>query len=78
MNKNISLKKFLIILSLLLIIEIGLLYFFKANNKAKISAKEYQEHCGLAVCNESKTICFNYDVDSEGKTVVTWKGSCAK
>lgn len=73
MNKEINLKKFLIVLSILVLIEIILLWIFNKDNNDEAS-----EHCKLAVCNESKTICYNYDLDSDGKTIVTWKGSCAQ
>ncbi len=72
MNRKISLKKFLIVLSVLVLLEVIFMFCFKNKNN-----KEIDEHCKLAVCNESKTICYSYDIDDEGKTIVTWKGSCA-
>lgn len=76
MNKEISLKKFLIVLSSLLIIEIAIFSYIKFKS-ARSAASERDKHCALAVCNESKTMCYNYDIDNDGKTVITWRGSCA-
>lgn len=40
--------------------------------------RTYKVHCKNAVCNESKTICYNYDIDEFGNTYKSWSGSCAK
>lgn len=77
MNKEIDLKIFLIVLTILIIAEVIILYSFNAFKKNRIEA-ERKEHCALAVCNESKTMCYNYELDSDGKTTITWRGSCAK
>ncbi len=76
MNKEISLKSFLIILTILIVVEISVFSFINIAKKNKIKA-EQEEHCALAVCNESKTVCYNYELDSNGRTTVTWRGSCA-
>ena len=75
MNKEISLKTFLIILGSLVLLELIIMcliipYF---------NYQELKEHCGKkdAVCNPENTICFNYGLE-DGKTVVTWRGSCKK
>lgn len=78
MNREISLKKFLIILIILIVIEVFVICTINIKRNKNVEETEYNKHCELAVCNESKTICFNYDLDSNGNTIVTWKGSCAK
>lgn len=43
-----------------------------------VNKNNTKAHCKKAVCNEDNTICYNYKVDKNGKTVKTWQGSCAK
>jgi len=77
MNKEISLKTFLIVLTVLIVAEITIISCINISKNKKLQA-ERDEHCALAVCNESKTMCYNYGLDDNGKTTITWRGSCAE
>ncbi len=73
MNKEISLRSFLVVLALLIIFEVLILcVIIPAHNR-----KELESHCKVAVCNETNTICYNYSEKGDD-TIVTWRGSCAK
>ena len=74
MNKEISLKKFLLVLGLLVFVEL-LIYC------AVIPIKNHQElkmHCTekTVFCNEDNTICYNYKMENNAQ-VPTWKGDCS-
>ena len=60
----------LAIIIIALIILIIIIFTNKSNN--------LKAHCAKAVCNEDKTICYNYRVDNKGKTIKTWEGNCSK
>ncbi len=75
MNKEISLKTFLLILGSLVFIEL-LIYC------VVIPIRNYNElksHCTeeVATCNEDNTICYNYKLENNA-TIVTWRGNCTK
>ena len=73
MNKEISLKKFLLILGLLVFVEL-LIYC------VVIPIRNYQElksHCAIAACNEDNSICYNYKLENNA-SIVTWRGNCTK
>lgn len=72
MQKEISLKIFGIIMLVLVVIEMVLLIIFSPNHHENYS----NEYCREAVCNEDASICYAYDLDQEGNTVVVWRGSC--
>ena len=72
MQKEISLKLFGIVTVVLIIIEIFLLIIISSNQSENYSS----EYCKEAVCNEDASICYAYDLDQEGNTVVVWRGSC--
>lgn len=78
MEREIDFKKFLILMVVLGFVEAFIMCYIYPRVKANRIAKEMQEHCKLAVCNETSTICYNYDINSNGKTIVTWRGSCKK
>ncbi len=78
MNKEISLKTFLIILIGLSILECVIMFIVALNNKQKEAIKDNEEHCKFAVCNDDYTICYNYALDEEENTSITWRGSCAE
>ena len=67
MKKEISLKVFLIVMVFLVVLEIALLFAFRPKNS---------DYCQEAVCNEDESICYAYDLDDEGNTVIVWRGSC--
>ena len=71
MNREISLKSFLMVLTILIIIEVFILVYL-------IPHLNYKKHCSLAVCNDDDSICYNYEADSLGKTHITWSGTCKK
>lgn len=57
------------------VLEIILLFIFSP----KMQNNRYsEEYCKEAVCNEDASICYNYDVDQDGNTIVVWRGSCQK
>lgn len=66
-NKIKGYELFIIAGSLALLIALVLMV-----NKNNLDA-----HCKKAICNESGTICYNYELDKDGNTKKTWKGSCA-
>lgn len=72
MNKEISIKKFGIILSCLVALELSIFLIIFNHNYQILKS-----HCQVAVCNDDATICYNFDLDGDD-TIVTWKGSCTK
>lgn len=78
MEKEISLKKYIIFMIVLGFIEAFIMCYIVPRAQLKKRAEETREHCKLAVCNEDATICYNYDMDKDGNTIVTWRGSCKK
>ena len=73
MKKEISLKMFFIVMVILVVLEIILLILFRPNNNLDNYNSEY---CREAVCNEDASLCYAYDVDENGDTIVVWRGSC--
>lgn len=73
MNKEVSLKTFSIVMLILVVIEIILLVIFRPDDGLNSYDSKY---CSEAVCNEDASLCYVYDLDSEGNTVVVWRGSC--
>mgnify|MGYP001623688939 CR=1 FL=1 len=73
MNKEVSLKSFVIVMTVLVIIEIILLFVFSPRGNLDNYSSEY---CSEAVCNEDLSLCYAYDLDEAGNTVVVWRGSC--
>lgn len=73
MKKKIKIQTFIIVMAILVVIEIALLIFFKPNNENNNYSSEY---CREAVCNEDESLCYAYDLDENGDTVVVWRGSC--
>lgn len=71
MKKEISLKTFFIVMVVLVVLEIILLILLKPNINNYNS-----EYCREAVCNEDASLCYAYDVDENGDTVIVWRGSC--
>lgn len=72
MNREIKLKTFFIIAIGLVILEIFLLIILspkKINNYS-------EEYCKEAICNSDNSMCYAYDLDDDGNTIVVWKGSC--
>ncbi len=72
MNKEIKQKTFIVIMIILVFIEILLLIILKPKNKLEYSA----HYCKLAICNSDNSICYAYDLDENGNTIVVWKGNC--
>lgn len=76
MTKKSKEKKFNIkILEIILIIFVATILIFilltKDNNNLKA-------HCAVAICNESNTICYNYEINNNDTTKIIWKGDCSK
>ena len=69
MKKEINLRTFIIIMFGLVILEIILLIIFKPSYTNSMYCKE-------AICNEDASLCYAYDLDSNGNTIVVWRGSC--
>lgn len=73
MNREVSLKTFSIVMIILVVLEIVLLIIFRPDDGLDSYNSEY---CSKAVCNEDASLCYAYDLDSEGNTVVVWRGTC--
>ena len=73
MTREIKLQTFLIVMVILIALEIFLLVMFRPK---QVSENYSPIYCQEAVCNEDASICYAYDLDSEGKTIVVWRGSC--
>ena len=71
MKKEISLKTFFIVMVVLVVLEIILLILLKPNINNYNS-----EYCREAVSKEDASLCYAYDVDENGDTIVVWRGSC--
>ncbi|MCM1052709.1 MAG: hypothetical protein NC483_01850 [Ruminococcus sp.] len=76
MQKEINLKYFFITIIILVAIECFIMCYLVPTINYNNRKKEIEEHCKLAACNETATICYNYGLDENGKTIVTWRGSC--
>ena len=71
MNKEINIKTFLIVLTGLVIIELVVLLLFVPMKKHA----DVKKHCRVAICNDNRSMCFNYDLDGDN-TIITWQGDC--
>lgn len=58
--------------AVLLISAIIILIFILFTNKEN----NLKAHCQKAICNEDASICYNYELDKDGKTIKTWEGNC--
>ena len=76
MSKEISLKKFLIVLSLLVLLELLIFLGIIPLIKNRQELKNIQKYCLTAVCSEDNEICYSYALKNN-KTVVTWRGDCS-
>ncbi len=76
MQKEISIKYFLIIMIILIAIECFIMVYLIPTIHYNNRKKDIEEHCKLAACNETLTICYNYGLDENGNTIITWRGSC--
>lgn len=75
MNREISIRKFGIFMILLVGLEIVLLWFLMP----KKEELEYDEnYCQEAVCNSDSSLCYAYDEDQNGETIVVWRGTCKR
>lgn len=74
MNKKEVKKKFKIYEVLFFVIILSILVLIVLTSKNN----NLKAHCRKAVCNEDNTICYNYHVNNNGKTVKTWEGNCSK
>ena len=73
MQKGISLKVFLMVISVLALLEIVILIILRPQNSLYNG-----EYCQEAICNEDASICYQYDLDENGETKIIWRGSCQK
>jgi len=73
MHKEINIKTFFIIISILAIAEIIIVCLVIPG----IQASDLKKHCEKAVCNDDYTVCFNYE-DKGSDTNITWRGNCSK
>lgn len=72
MNKEISLKKYIFVLTILVILELAIMFGISYNKK-----EETKEYCKNAVCNKDATLCYVYELDDKGNTIITWRGDCS-
>ncbi len=72
MKKEVKLNYFIIVIILLMTLEGILTGIFLKRNKVDTSM------CAKAVCNEDNSLCYVYDLDETGHTIIKWKGSCQK
>lgn len=70
-GKSYKINIYEIIFLVLIMFILLFIIFTNKNNDLKA-------HCAKAVCNESDTICYNYRVDENGRTIKTWEGNCSK
>lgn len=75
MTREVKLKTFIMVMAVLVVLEIILLFVFSPKSKNNRYSAEY---CQEAVCNEDESMCYAYDVDQDGNTMVVWRGSCQK
>ena len=75
MTRDIKLKTFIMVMVVLGVLEIILLFIFSPKMQ---NNRDSEEYCKEAVCNEDASICYHYDVDQDGNTIVVWRGSCQK
>lgn len=75
MNREISLKWFIIIISILVVIEIVVLFLIAKSDDLPGYSSTY---CPVSICNEDASLCYAYDLDREGNTIVVWRGSCQR
>ncbi len=73
MAKEIKLQTFLIVMALLIALEIFLLVMFRPT---QVNENYSATYCREAVCNEDASMCYAYDLDENGNTIVVWRGSC--
>ena len=73
MNREISLKWFLIVLGVLVVIEVVVLFLLAKSDDLPGYSSEYFPE---AICNVDASLCYAYDLDSEGNTIIVWRGSC--
>ncbi len=73
MKKEKKDKKPLILGIILIVLVLGILLFVYFTHE-DISLKA---RCRKAVCNENYTICYDYYLDKEGNTIITWRGNCS-
>ena len=76
MNREISLKKFLIVLSILVLIECFILIYLIPSKRHHAEKLGREKYCSASICNEEKTICYAYSLDENGNTIIVWRGSC--
>ncbi|CDF11629.1 unknown [Mycoplasma sp. CAG:776] len=75
MNMEISVKKFGIVMVVLVLLELFLLFIFAPEKETL----EYDAtYCEEAVCNLDESLCYVYDLDQNGETIIVWKGTCKK
>ena len=69
MNREIKLRTFVIAMIIFVGFEVLLFFAFRP-------VTDENSYCQEAVCNEDASLCYAYDLDEEGNTVVVWRGSC--
>ncbi len=76
MPKKIVKKRFNIkAIEIILILIVALILIFIMFTKDRYNLKA---HCAIAICNESNTICYNYEINGDDTTKIIWKGDCSK
>ena len=76
LNKEISLKKFLIVLGVLAFILCFIYLFLIPSTRHRLQKEGQEKYCDVSICNDDKTICYAYDLDENDKTIIKWRGSC--
>ena len=76
MTKEISLKKFLIILIILVLLECLILLVIMPKVRHNKEKEGQDKYCDVAICTEDKTSCYAFKLNKDGKTTITWRGRC--
>ena len=79
MNKEVSLKKTLIIIIVIALIETVVLIsipLIKRINQESLQTKYCAKEKDL-VCNDNRSLCYLYGLGKNDNTIVIWKGDCS-
>lgn len=77
MNKEISLKSFIIVMSILVIILVLVMTLLVPKINHAAEEKKLKKECATAICNDNNTICYNYALNEKDNTIITWRGNCS-
>ena len=77
MNKEISIKKFLIILGSLALLELLIFLVIVPLINKHQELKDVAKYCPTSVCSEDNKTCYNYALNGN-KTSIIWRGDCSE